>query len=220
MSGRSFRLLRSALCLVFFAVGLLLWCPARAQSGGSEELARQHHDRGTSHYNLGQFEDAIAEYRRGYEQRADPVFLFNIAQSYRQLGAQEKALFFYRRYLSTYPAALNRHLVEERVAELVPRVEREAVAGESADRRNGVADRTDLDHPMALSSSKPALVAPGLDVDAATALPPVPGPVWQRWWFWGAVGTVVLGSVATALVLSRSGSDSATATDLGHKRFF
>src|SRR3954453_687611 len=91
---------------------------ARAQNPSPEELARRHHERGTTFYNLGQFEDAISEFRKGYEQKGDPVFLLNIGEAYRQLGAHEKALFFYRRYLSAMPSAPNRAEINEKIAAL------------------------------------------------------------------------------------------------------
>jgi tetratricopeptide (TPR) repeat protein len=91
---------------------------ARAQNPSPEELARRHHERGTTFYNLGQFEDAISEFRKGYEQKGDPVFLLNIGEAYRQLGAHEKALFFYRRYLSAVPSAPNRAEIDGKVAAL------------------------------------------------------------------------------------------------------
>src|SRR3954464_13284654 len=91
---------------------------ARAQNPSPEELARRHHERGTTFYNLGQFEEAISEFRKGYEQKGDPVFLLNIGESYRQLGAHEKALFFYRRYLFAVPEAPNRQAIDERIGAL------------------------------------------------------------------------------------------------------
>jgi len=44
--------------------------------------------------------------------------------------------------------------------------------------------------------------------------------VWQRWWFWTAVGAVVLGGVGAAVLSSGSNGSSIPATDLGDKRFF
>jgi tetratricopeptide (TPR) repeat protein len=69
-------------------------------------------------YLLGRYQEAIGEYRRAYELRADPQFLLDTAEAYRQLGATEQALFYYERYLAAAPSSPNREVVEDRVTEL------------------------------------------------------------------------------------------------------
>jgi tetratricopeptide (TPR) repeat protein len=193
-----------AVLLAIFACG-----PARAQSASPEGLARRHYERGTSLYNLGQFEEAIAEYRKGYEQKADPVFLLNIGESYRQLGAQEKALFFYKRYLSALPDAPNRPQVEEKVASL-----EQLVAAQQRARS-----------PAPPEPLPPQLAAPGAPALATgapdlTAAPPPAGPVWHRWWFWAAVGGVVAGGIAVGLLVSSAKQSKPPETSVGTMVFF
>jgi tetratricopeptide (TPR) repeat protein len=186
---------------------LLLSGPAGAQTAPPEELARRHHERGSTFYNLGQFEEAIAEYRKGYEQKADPVFLYNIGQSYRQLGAHDKALFFYRRYLSTAPDAANHLEVEQWVAELEALVAAE-------ERARTPAPPEPLSGPGAAPPA--AVVAPAEPEGKETRR----GPLWQKWWFWAGVGGVVAGGIAAALLVSSARSDRPPGTDLGTMRFF
>jgi tetratricopeptide (TPR) repeat protein len=181
------------------------------REGTPEELARRHHDRGTRLYNLGQFEEAISEYRRGYEQRADPVFLYNIAQAYRQLGAPDKALFFYRRYLSTAPEATNRAQVEELVADLERLVAAEQRARTPAPPQ-----------PLSGATARP----PGVPAtSAASFLDPGAGaaadrPVWHRWGFWAGLGTLVAGGLVLGLLVASSRGGEAPPPDLGSMRFF
>src|SRR5262249_30142314 len=52
------------------------------------------------------------------EYRDDPIFLYNIAQAYRQKADFQKAIFFYRAYLREEPRARNRAEVEGRIADL------------------------------------------------------------------------------------------------------
>jgi tetratricopeptide (TPR) repeat protein len=189
--------------------------PARAQNPSPEELARRHHERGTTFYNLGQFEEAIAEYRKGYEQKADPVFLLNIGEAYRQLGAHEKALFFYRRYLSVVPAAPNRAEIDEKVATLEQLVE-------AQQRARSPAAAAPL--PPRLSGGPPLGHAPlppepGLSTRVPPAPPPA-GPLWHRWWFWAGVGGLVAGGIAVGLLVSSARQPKPPTTDLGTKRFF
>jgi tetratricopeptide (TPR) repeat protein len=195
------------------AVLLAIFCggQARAQNPSPEELARRHHERGTTHYNLGQFEEAIAEYRKGYEQKADPVFLLNIGESYRQLGAHEKALFFYRRYLSVVPEAPNRSEIDEKIRTLEHLVD-------AQERARSPAPPQPL--PSHLTGPAPAL--PSTDeVDLATHPPPPPGPFWHRWWFWAGVGAVVAGGIAVGLLVSSSSRETKPpSTELGTMRFF
>ena len=152
----------------------------------------EHVAQGHRLYQLGRYQGAIAEYRRAYELRADPPFLFQIAESYRQLGATEQALFYYDRYLAGAADGSDREAAEERVSELERLRARPAVA-----------------------AAPPGLItAPGT---GAGARPPT--PVWRRWWFWTAIGAALAAGVTVAALAGRSESTIPT-TDLGNKKFF
>jgi tetratricopeptide (TPR) repeat protein len=189
---------------------------ARAQNPSPEDLARRHYDRGTTLYNLGQFEEAISEYRKGYEQKADPVFLLNIGEAYRQLGVDEKALFFYRRYLTSVPDAPNRAQIEEKIATLEQLV--------AAERRARSPAPPEPLSPASSAVPAPALVPP-LPAEpylAATrpTSPETGGPFWHRWWFWAGAGGLVAGGIAVGLLVSSARQPKPPGTDLGTKRFF
>jgi tetratricopeptide (TPR) repeat protein len=158
-----------------------------------EEHAAQAHRL----YQLGRYQAAIGELRRAYELRADSIYLRDIAEAYRQLGATDQALFYYDRYLSDQPDAADRDEVEERVADL-----------ESLRRRPSP------------GPSPPALLArpSGPPVEARPA-PQPPRRVWQRWWFWTAIGAGVAAGVAAALLSPRADT-SLPATELGAKKFY
>jgi tetratricopeptide (TPR) repeat protein len=70
------------------------------------------------HYNLREYAAAIADYRRAFEALPDPLFLFNIAQAYRQFRDCENARVMYRNYLRERPAADNRAKVEQFIVEM------------------------------------------------------------------------------------------------------
>jgi tetratricopeptide (TPR) repeat protein len=206
------RPLPPSLALALGALLLLLSAGARAEDRSPDEIARRHHDRGTTFYNLGQFEEAIGEYRKGYEQKADPVFLYNIGQAYRQLGALDRALFFYRRYLSTMPGAPNRAQVEQLVVELDQLVAAQERARTPAP-------------PQPLSGVNAPLPPGATDFDRAyvRGLPPGPldeGPIWHRWWFWAGLGTVVAGGLLAGLLIGTSRDTGPHGSDLGAVRFF
>jgi tetratricopeptide (TPR) repeat protein len=80
--------------------------------------ARQAFELGKKAYTVGDFDHAIELWKEGYELKDDPIFLYNIAQAYRQKGDSAKAIFYYRGYLRDAPQAKNRPEVEARMAEL------------------------------------------------------------------------------------------------------
>ena len=79
------------------------------------EAAHARFNRGVKLYNLGHFEAAIPEFEAAYDLDPAPILIFNIAQSHRQLGNKERAIFFYRRYLEQESNPPNRAEIEQRV---------------------------------------------------------------------------------------------------------
>ena len=188
----------SALALALLPVGRTYGAePAPATTSSSAARAGdaeidEHVAQGHRLYQLGRYQEAIAEYRRAYELRADPAFLFQIAESYRQLGATEQALFYYDRFLAGAADGPDRDAAEERVSELERLRARPAVAAT----------------PTGL------FAAPGAGAGAKQ-----PTPLWRRWWIWTAVGAVLAAGV-TAAALARRSESSIPTTDLGNKKFF
>ncbi len=185
------------------------------------ETARRYQERGLTYFNLGQFEDAVAEFRLAYEAKAEPVFLFNIGEAYWQLDANDQALFFYRRYLSTSPRAANRALVEERIKG----IEKLATDGTRAP---GVVS-PDAALPAApvpaslTAMPPPARTAPtgvggaGREADTSSQ----ERFLLRQWWFWAGVGAVVVSGVVTFLVVTSSRDERAPPKSaLGNGRVF
>src|SRR5262249_38245523 len=83
-----------------------------------EAEARDHYEKGLTHYNLGEFDPAVDEFKKAYELSSAPGLLFNIAQVYRAKEDYKQALYFYRTYLRLQPDAPNRADVEARIADL------------------------------------------------------------------------------------------------------
>jgi tetratricopeptide (TPR) repeat protein len=140
----------------------------------------------------GRTQDAIAEFRRAYELRADPRFLADIAGAYRRLGRADQARFFYERYLAAAPEAPDRDEIEAALAA--------------------------LGRPV----GPPAAVPPpslARDVVVVPVATPEGTPTWRKWWVWTAFGAVVAAGVATVL-LTRRTDTAVPATALGDQRFF
>jgi hypothetical protein len=102
------------------ALALAASLGARPAAAGeaAKKAAKPHYDKGAAEYNLGHFADAIIEFEKAYELDPAPILLFNIAQAHRQNGDNERAAFFYRRYLEQAPDAENRADVEKRIKDL------------------------------------------------------------------------------------------------------
>ncbi len=97
-----------------------------------EATARAHFDAGEKAYNLGSFPEAAELFRKAYEQWPEPAFLFNLAQTYRQIGDCKQAAFFYKRFLSLKEQDAKKPIkpelkveVEKRIAELEECMKRE-----------------------------------------------------------------------------------------------
>jgi tetratricopeptide (TPR) repeat protein len=84
----------------------------------ASQVAREHYDRGTVRYTLGDFDGAITEFKLAYEASRAPALLYNLAQAHRLKKDPERAVYFYRTYLRELPDAPNRVDAEARIAEL------------------------------------------------------------------------------------------------------
>jgi tetratricopeptide (TPR) repeat protein len=131
MSAIARRVVRfSAMHVVVLAFAFVL-SPASARGADDKDAkaaAKEHYQRGTSFYDLGRYPEAIKEFEAAYQLKNDPAFLYNLAQSYRQVGDPDQALHFYRTYLRYVPKAPNRAEIEERITALEKQVAEKGTA--------------------------------------------------------------------------------------------
>lgn len=174
-----------------FALVCLIATRAAAQDPAVKEQARALNDRGTAEYRLGYYDKAASLYEEAYRLLPDPALLYNVGQAYRMAGQRDKALIAYKSYLRTSaPDAPNRDLARKRIEEL-------EVAGAAAGApATGPSARPVQLQPMDMPVGPPALVGA-----TPAERPRQDGPS-RRWWLWGAVGALVVGGVATAVVLA------------------
>jgi len=136
----------------FIGIALLSLCaasiPAFAQTEDST-AAKVRYESGVKHFDLAEYEPALADFKEAYRQKSDPVFLYNIAQCHRKLGHTDDAITFYQNYLRRAPDARNRAEVERRLAEL-----------------------------ETLRAAENAAAAPGSKIQPAPAAEQVAGPVY------------------------------------------
>ncbi len=96
--------------------------PAFERASAMRE-ARAHFQIGLRHYNLGEFDRAIVEFKLAYRRSEAPGLLFNIAQAHRARGDARSALHFYAAYLRVDPRARERAYVESRIRQLEQQLE-------------------------------------------------------------------------------------------------
>jgi hypothetical protein len=205
------------LVVLFFVVGVE---PARA---GDPKLdaARAHSQEGDAYYKLEKYANAISEYEQAYLNKADPSFLYNIAQCHRLMGNGAQAIHFYRRYLKDAPNAPNRGVAEKHIRDLedaaahgsgpsqtVPAPVPVGPSPASPPREPSVAP---LSPPP--TSTPPALGAPAPTSTPVSTTPTVENgtssgpaesqPIYHKWWFWTGVGAVVVGGIILVLATAK-----------------
>jgi tetratricopeptide (TPR) repeat protein len=108
---------------IFIVISVIGTSPVYADTG----IARKAYEKGMVSYNLQRYDDALVLFQRSYEEKQDPIFLFNIGQCQRQLGQYAAAARSYRTYVSQLPDAPNRDQAM-RLAEKMDEADREAKA--------------------------------------------------------------------------------------------
>jgi tetratricopeptide (TPR) repeat protein len=73
-----------------------------------EQEAKRAYQEGQTHYNLGEYSEAVTAFRRAYELSSAPALLFDIAQAYRLSGDCAKALEVYRHFVRLDPGSSRR----------------------------------------------------------------------------------------------------------------
>jgi tetratricopeptide (TPR) repeat protein len=147
---------RIRVAAVLLAVGLAValtsapW-PARADEKTTEQ-ARQHYAKGKQAFDLGKWDDAIAEFEAAYKLRSDPTFLFNMAQAYRRKGDLQRALDLYKNYLIENPETPKRDDIEKRIRALEKEMKNPA--------RRQIEAPAPVAKPSASPPAAPAVVAP------------------------------------------------------------
>jgi tetratricopeptide (TPR) repeat protein len=187
-------------------IGLLALLPTTTAWGDAApdlQMARKHFQSGTKHFDLGEYDAALADFKEAYRIKDDPVLLYNIAQCHRMLHHNEEALRAYRTFLSRATDSAHRADVEQKVAALEEAIDKQNRASNlppSSVLQNRSGDTPAEETPGATTrtTAAPAEAAPA---NAVVATAPERKPVYKKWWFWTAIGGVVVVGAAVGIGL-------------------
>jgi len=149
---------------------VLSLCISSAAFGDERTDAQKHYVQGTKAFDLGAYDEAIAEYSTAYRLRPDPALLYNLGQAHRLANHPTDAIHFYRMYLSKVPNAPNRDEVTTKLDELQRQLEQQRAAEQQKreeERRAAAAQQAGQSpQPTSTPSVTPAnVVAPAEVVD-------------------------------------------------------
>jgi hypothetical protein len=181
------------------------------------EQARAHFQQGDTFFKLDKYAQALQEFEQAYLAKQDPSFLYNIAQCHRLMGNRVEAVRFYKRYLNDAPTAANRPVAEKHIRDLESALGAEELTGAhpAAPPAPGPGTPAGSAPPpppqTAAAPIAPLAPAPPPSSSDAMLTAPPPSPVdehpfYTKWWFWTAVGGVVVGGLLIALLTSRDPS--------------
>jgi tetratricopeptide (TPR) repeat protein len=193
-------------------ISLVLYA-SLAHAGDARSSAKQHFEKGTKLYNLGDYKHASEEFRAAYIAVPDASFLFNIGQCARFLGQPEEAVRSYRAFLRERPDSVNREAVERFI-----QTQEEAIRDREAKKRHDAPAAVAPTETRAGPSAQPATPAPAVSQNGAAASTAAPAPRARRWWVWALVGgaAAVVAGVAIALAIVLTPRDAPTPpADLG-----
>jgi tetratricopeptide (TPR) repeat protein len=193
--------MRPALSILF----TLLVLPAVAVAQSSEESAKAKafYEKGMARFQLEEYEAAIALWQDGFRNKPLPEFLYNIAQAYRLSKQPERALFFYKRYLSMSPNAPNRAEVERHITSL-ERFLREQSSITNAAPTAPREPRPNEQPPSTQPSTPPAAVT--------VSTPPPKKPIYKKGWFWGVIGGVAAAAIIVGVGVGVGATKDPTAS--------
>jgi len=189
---------RAATTAVLFVAALAARASVAGETAAGDRPGRALFEQAEVKFNVGRFDEALADYQAAYDVEPLPAFLFNIGQCYRNMGNFERAQFFFRRYTALDPRSPNRPAAERLIAEMDRLAdERRAAAGEEPAPAPSLAAPTPAnEHPSAAYA--PASVAAKTGDNSGRR------PVYRRAWFWVTVSAVVVaGGVAAALAATQ-----------------
>lgn len=175
------------LLLVFLRT---LTASAQEPSPEQKAKAKELYERAKIHYRSGELDKAATEFKESYEAYPKPETLFNLAQTHRLLKNYEKAIFYYKQYLSSADVSQrDRQTTQDRISDLENLLKQQQNAQSAPPQGPEPPSAAAAQEPPASTTERSA------ELTKAPSEAPPPKHAYQRWWFWTAIvgGVVVAG---------------------------
>lgn len=168
--------------------------------------ACEHLDRGNNLYHTRDFEEAIVEYKAGALIQPAPVFDFNLAQAYRQLGKYKEAIWHYERFLNHgHPEGDLLDTVNELLKEMRAELTNRAQTMPPSDAAPPGSDGATASPTVRAS---PQAESRRLSVSSEATTASAPGIDWVGWSLTGT-GVAAMGAAGAVLLSASHLSDQA-----------
>jgi tetratricopeptide (TPR) repeat protein len=199
--------LRKAIAIVL----LLVVFPRALLADESATEAKRYYLSGSKHFDLGEYQQALEDFKSAYRVRDDAVLLYNIAQCQRLLGQSDDAVRSYKAYLRRAPSAPNRDEVQAKIVALEQ-------AMNARDRAKSIPPIPPITPPTTPNESRPTDTTNPEVSSQLTATAPPPQkkePLYKKWWLWTAVGGVVAVGLGVGLGVGLHKSSPPTFPSVG-----
>jgi hypothetical protein len=167
-------------------------------------------------FAAGRFDEALELFAKLYAETLNPIYLRNIGRCHQKLREPQKAIDAFHDYL-----AKGKKIGADERAEIDGYIkEMEALRDEQAKQAapppapvQPIAAPQPAGPPPGYGAPGPGYAAPppagygaqppagSLVAEAGQPLPAQSSPIYERWWFWTAIGVVVAGGVVAALLI-------------------
>ena len=199
------RLGRSAVAgALFVTLSVAVPSTVSAAEHQTSEADNQLEMKAREQFAAGRYDEAIDTFAKLYAKSLNPVYTRNIGRCYQKKREPQKAIDQFQDYLAKTKSGKNKISADER-AEIEGYIkEMEALRDEQA--RAAAAPVVPL--TTAPVAAAPPAAPPPTENPPAAMLTSAPQPaeeshpIYTRWWFWTAVGVVVVGGVVAAVALS------------------
>ena len=202
-----------------FVLVLSLVC-GRALADSSDEKARasarEHYSKGTSYFDLGRYDDAVAEYSLAYEAKNEPTLLYNIGQAHRLANHPALALRFYKMYLTRLPDAPNRAEVDAKIAALDRIVEQQKAMQTAPPQHPEPPTTTAPTAPPQVTTAAPVAATPAPSSTDAAPNPHAGRSKRIAGVVIAAAGLAIIGGGIVSGVLAKNASDKISTENANH----
>jgi tetratricopeptide (TPR) repeat protein len=195
--------------------------PRFAVAEDATAQARKYFQSASKHFDLGEYREALEDFKSGYRLKDDPIFLYNIGQCERLLGHNVEAIRSYKAYLRRKPDAPNRGEVQkkvdaleqaqrsqERASSTPPNQVLESEHGGEPGTEHATPPPT-TPTPESTPNAPTATQTPEQNQALTQTAAPRKTPIYKKWWLWTIVGVAAVGiAVGTGVGVAESSKSS------------